>query len=115
MSSTGISKCSTMAMRPAWCGWRATSRTGSELLSDPSFRIVYMFDSGQQGGEGRTPGLVLADRIVARDARIRTEELGTVLDLQAWLQLHSVDPTDPLARVPRAVQAAGPGPTGPRW
>ncbi len=60
-----------------------------------------MFDSGQAGGAGsgggRTPGRVLADQIVARDARIRTEELGTVLDLQAWLALHSVDPTDPLA------------------
>ena len=30
--------------------------------------------------------------------RIRAEELGTVLDLQAWLGLHSVDPTDPFAK-----------------
>ncbi|HEY5783818.1 MAG TPA: hypothetical protein VIT65_03485, partial [Microlunatus sp.] len=61
-----------------------------------------MFDSGQAGGSrsggGRTPGRVLTDQIVARDQRIRTEELGTVLDLQAWLALHSVDPTDPLAK-----------------
>ena len=66
------------------------------------FRIVFMFDSGPAGGSGtgggRTPGRVLADRIVARDARIRAEELGTVCDLQAWLALHSVDPTDPLAK-----------------
>ena len=41
---------------------------------------------------------MLADRIVARDTRIRAEELGTVLDLQAWLGLHSVDPTDPFAK-----------------
>ncbi|HEY5980091.1 MAG TPA: hypothetical protein VIT41_10695, partial [Microlunatus sp.] len=41
---------------------------------------------------------MLADRIVARDTRIRAEELGTVLDLQAWLALHSVDPTDPFAK-----------------
>ena len=51
----------------------------------------------RSGPVGRTPGRVLADRIVARDTRIRAEELGTVLDLQAWLALHSVDPTDPLA------------------
>ena len=61
-----------------------------------------MFERGQTGGAGtgggRTPGRVLADRIVARDTRIRAEELGTVLDLQAWLGLHSVDPTDPFAR-----------------
>ena len=61
-----------------------------------------MFESGQKGGAGagggRTPGRVLADRIVARDTRIRAEELGTVLDLQAWLGLHSVDPTDPFAK-----------------
>ena len=61
-----------------------------------------MFERGQTGGAGtgggRTPGRVLADRIVARDTRIRTEELGTVYDLQAWLDLHSVDPTDPFAR-----------------
>lgn len=61
-----------------------------------------MFDTGQMGtpgtGGGLTPGRVLADRIVARDARIRAEELGTVLDLRAWLHLHSVDPTDPFAR-----------------
>ena len=62
-----------------------------------------MFERGQvggagSGGGGRTPGRVLADRIVARDARIRAEELGTVCDLQAWLALHSVDPTDPLAK-----------------
>jgi hypothetical protein len=60
-----------------------------------------MFDSGQVGGAGsgggRTPGRVLADRIVARDARIRAEELGTVWDLRSWLDLHSVDPTDPFA------------------
>ena len=47
---------------------------------------------------GRTPGRVLADRIVAREARIRAEEVGTVLDLKAWLDLHSVDPRDPLAK-----------------
>ncbi|HEU4547336.1 MAG TPA: hypothetical protein VFR88_13670 [Microlunatus sp.] len=40
----------------------------------------------------------LADRIVARDARIRAEELGTVWDLKSWLDLHSVDPTDPFAK-----------------
>ena len=61
-----------------------------------------MFERGQTGGSGsggggRTPGRALADRIVARDTRIRAEELGTVLDLQAWLALHSVDPTDPFA------------------
>ncbi len=65
-------------------------------------RIGFMFDSGQvggagSGGGGRTPGRVLADRIVARDARIRAEELGTVWDLKSWLDLHSVDPTDPFA------------------
>ena len=60
-----------------------------------------MFDSGQVAGAGsgggRTPGRVLADRIVARDARIRAEELGTIDDLKSWLDLHSVDPTDPFA------------------
>jgi hypothetical protein len=60
-----------------------------------------MFDSGQVADPGsggsRTPGRVLADQIVARDARIRAEDVGTVLDLQAWLALHGVDPTDPLA------------------
>jgi hypothetical protein len=60
-----------------------------------------MFERGQAAGAGsggsRTPGRVLADRIVARDVRLRVEELGTVLDLQAWLGLHSVDPTDPFA------------------
>ena len=35
---------------------------------------------------------------MARHARIRAEELGAVCDLQAWLALHSVDPTDPLAK-----------------
>lgn len=40
---------------------------------------------------------MLADRIVARDARLRAEELGTVWDLKSWLDLHSVDPTDPFA------------------
>ena len=29
---------------------------------------------------------------------MRAEEVGTVRDLKAWLDLHSVDPTDPLAR-----------------
>lgn len=62
-----------------------------------------MFDKGRlegssESGAGRTPGAALADRMVARDARIRAEELGTVLDLKAWLDLHSVDPTDPFAR-----------------
>ena len=62
-----------------------------------------MFDRGRLEGDGgsgvgRTPGRVLADRIVAREARIRAEEVGTVLDLKAWLDLHSVDPTDPLAK-----------------
>ena len=65
------------------------------------FRIVFMFDSGLAGGSGtgggRTPGRVLADRIVARDARMRAEELGTVWDLKSWLDLHSVDSTDPFA------------------
>ena len=37
---------------------------------------------GAGSGGGRTPGRVLADRIVARDTRMRAEELGTVLDLQ---------------------------------
>jgi hypothetical protein len=62
-----------------------------------------MFDRGRLegdgvSGEGRTPGRVLADRIVAREERIRAEEVGTVLDLKAWLDLHSVDPRDPLAK-----------------
>ena len=71
-------------------------------MSVPPVRIGFMFERGQAGGAGtgggRTPGRVLADRIVARDTRIRAEELGTVLDLQAWLGLHSVDPTDPFAK-----------------
>ena len=71
-------------------------------LSVPEARIGHMFERGQAGGSGsggggRTPGRALADRIVARDTRMRAEELGTVLDLQAWLALHSVDPTDPFA------------------
>ncbi len=71
-------------------------------MSVVGFRIGYMFERGQTGGSGsdgggRTPGRALADRIVARDTRIRAEELGTVLDLQAWLGLHAVDPTDPFA------------------
>lgn len=53
--------------------------------------------SGCQPGAARTPGRVLADPIVARDVRIRSEELGTVRDLLAWLDLHSVDESDPLA------------------
>ncbi|HVK34354.1 MAG TPA: hypothetical protein VM428_01725 [Microlunatus sp.] len=62
-----------------------------------------MFDRGRlesdgDPGVGRTPGRVLADRIVAREARIRTDEVGTVLDLKAWMDLHSVDPRDPLAK-----------------
>jgi hypothetical protein len=62
-----------------------------------------MFDRGRLEGDGgsgvgRTPGRVLADRIVAREARIRAEEVGTVLDLKAWMDLHSVDPSDPLAK-----------------
>jgi hypothetical protein len=68
-----------------------------------SSRIDNMFDRGRLesdggSGVGRTPGRVLADRIVAREARIRAEEVGTVLDLKAWLDLHDVDPTDPLAK-----------------
>ena len=50
----------------------------------PTLESVFMFERGQAGGAGsggggRTPGRVLADRIVARDTRIRAEELGTVL------------------------------------
>ena len=40
---------------------------------------------------------MLADRIVARDTRMRAEELGTVLDLQAWLGLHRSTRRDPFA------------------
>ncbi len=65
-------------------------------------RIDYMFDRGRLEGAapggGRTAGRVLADQIVAREARIRAEDVGTVLDLKAWLDLHDVDPTDPLAK-----------------
>ncbi len=72
-------------------------------MSVVTSRIDYMFDRGRLEGDGisgvgRTPGRVLADRIVAREARIRAEEVGTVLDLKAWMDLHSVDPRDPLAK-----------------
>jgi hypothetical protein len=73
-----------------------------EGLSDEPSRIVFMFDRGDQtgsgSGAGRTPGRLLADQIVARDVRIRREDVGTVLDLKAWLDLHGVDESDPLAR-----------------
>ena len=63
-----------------------------------------MFDRGRlEGtgpGNGRTPGQALADRIIERDARIRAEDVGAVLDAKAWLDLHSVDPNDPFATGP---------------
>ena len=51
-------------------------------------------------GRARTPGQLLADQIVERDARLRAEEIGAVQDAKAWLDLHSVDPTDAFAKGP---------------
>ncbi|MDN5772044.1 MAG: hypothetical protein L0H24_14270, partial [Microlunatus sp.] len=78
-----------------------------------------MFDQGRLEGSGpgggRTPGQLLADRIAARDRRIRAEEVGTVLDLKEWLDLHSVDEANPFATGPAGGAGKRSGSAGTPW